>query len=1778
MNKSRPKNGGKVSKSSSEGYGHSGTGFISFSDVTSSSSSSFTSNAPSSAQEEDVGLTPIYRGSDPELAMSCKRMVKKDITTKLKSFNEVILLLQERSHLIHEFLPYFTYIFPRMFMDNDRKIREQLFVLLMTIVSLDKQTLTPYMKHLIGHWYIGTVDPCIEVRAMALSSLEKAIPPRKREPVLLYLSTSLLRQIRYFLDQKPETLSDMSHTSQEDAMERYERIYISTIASISKLTSFLSCEGNQQLLDIDIDTSDRAERKSMLGYSLVLTSGVYKKLTSKKANFRKCTLELVISVINALGPHIEKQDHGDGKSQLIDIHAVFRNLLVLLGNEHDESILSLTIDALLVTSRYKQFLMQLWSTIDIDKQLLQPLLSQVKAFPEVLLPPLLTIIGGVIPSEFTSIYSKFKAPTNGVDSDEFMVHDLVSDFVNSIALLTEDDAFSSNRTNVSKVDVFVAEASLVLLLRKSVDSDAVLIQDDDDEIYIKRKAILSQRLVNSVVLALDGLAKHDHTLDVVNTLLQAMDKVLIQIARASLPSSSPSSMSPTSLWLSLVDKVCERLSDPSTSPDTISSLLKITEMHDQLRTCTKERLHTTCITTLKAIKTFVTEDDIKVCSNMRAILDILVESNHHFEQTCEKDQFATAIADCLLSIWCVHIRSGASKDCVTLYHLIPLHLLDTDKIYQCLHTVLTISFEVGCFFSVYEAMGSFVSVSVGVNTVDLCVKLCSDVFVSSIGDLLQWIDQSAKILINTECKSQISLPAFKSPIDFSYAVGCLFIFLQISCCKDKYIEAILQRVHTSNMNGSNGGDNEGTRCADGNSGIYMTKVSRFALLSCLHKDNCVNGISEAVIVDMLISVFFNRHRKHYKLQTGDQNSIKLILSWTCVCKHLLPSCATSTVRRRLGDALVYQLRESLLSSSQSSTVPSIQPKKLARQICAVRSIFEATLIDLTDSKGAPDFLYLYDRVGLLDMGVLEGFISSERRGEDEAIVERVIDCLVQVAHIWRNDGANDTDTSEIADNDDDASGDSGDDDELEGEAHHDVHLHAQMPELREDTLPLYHTLYHLCDTITTTSPSVNTSRALLKNYILKCLSALSPSSRHLIARLLLTRVQGRSYEVYRSTTSMLAALYRSMYATDNCDQSLMKPLDIRFCSIREVELGTTLYYLSERNRNKIAAKEARLIAVDKQAGEAPFYTIKIHDSEIERQTEEGNLFSIHVDSARNTGNMPLVLEDTVEYTDLKDLVEESDDTQYLWSFLYGVFSQQSVDDDYGHSGNAEVRNIENDVQLALFLVKTVLPTLDRDLAPILRGLCIGLIEGGSLNLGVSLLESLSSTRWGRGCGVWILPPMKTLLAKCLSSSSPIMLPADQSISLCDMYCGGFDCTLLIELLERLTMSMCQLDIKDVDVRTRIAVMKCHHQLFKAGSQYAKDVCPKVLGMALDELCRRDGDSKYAKAVAILLLHTLIGHVDVHQVNSNTIGRSNMTVELKCREAQLLECMMDTTILVESRLAAAKSLECLYGLEECLQPLVVEAMDMVSAFGEDEEDEDNQMEKEIGKQIAIRVITGSLFSLLSKGLLLQNTSQGKEKIGGTKEGKDEQCERSPSIDRLAIIFALNLALKKIDMINLQTQIMPSCPERLQLSTAKGLTASYIKSSGMLDSAMKLLFKAGALMYSQSSSSSSPASSRPPSPKKNTHKFNALDLHDTISVDKKGVLQIYESAVTPSLSSAAILDGEYPASAITHDESDLGGLAAGCMRKIISILPSYIRSWWLEDAPEVKVTFLSPSLVT
>ena len=563
-----------------------------------------------------------------------------------------------------------------------------------------------------------------------------------------------------------------------------------------------------------------------------------------------------------------------------------------------------------------------------------------------------------------------------------------------------------------------------------------------------------------------------------------------------------------------------------------------------------------------------------------------------------------------------------------------------------------------------------------------------------------------------------------------------------------------------------------------------------------------------------------------------------------------------------------------------------------------------------------------------------------------------------------------------------------------------------------------------------------------------------------------------------------------------------------------------------------------------------------------------------------------------------------------------------------------------------------------------------------MNLGISLLEALSSSSWGLGYGIWLLLPLQmihsqihtttSLPLRMIQDSSAVdnnnnnnnnnndnttmairlNLSAKQCIALSEIYDDNnndnnnnnnnnnnndndsnmFKCTLLTELMEYISKSIVYpgeiistIDINDI--MTKIAFMKCYYQLIKMDSKFVVEMSHKALHICLYVLCHHDNNDNHkdhycydyyyhAKAVASILIHTLIRHIIHHQheisslstSNTNTISKSNIIQELKHMETRMITCIMDISIPIEFRLAISKCLECLYELEDCLTlPLILEAIEMIKTFEEtvgDEEDDDDQMEKDIGKQIAIRTITGPIFAILSKGLLHNHTSTKKK--GNHKNDNDDNnnCEETTSIqssiDTFTVIIGLNLTLRKLDTINLYTQLKStSCPERSNLNTVRSLTANYIKTSGMLDAAMKLLFKSGALMYSQIPSSSSSSSSSmlvsspyqpisssssSSSPKKNTQKFHVLDIYDTISIDRNGSKRLYQLATGLfSLQNTNYIywvekekkeEEEYDHKE-NYNQINLRGLAAGCLRKVICILPSYIRSWWLEDAPEVKV---------
>ena len=204
-------------KSSNKGAPSIGA-FISFGDVSSSSNSANSASGRDSYRSEispkglgnSGDVQPLYNGSDNDFAVVSKKLLKKDSKTKLKAFNELIELIcrPDKQSEIAGFVSYFVYVYLRISVDNDRKLRELLNIALLSIVintnkmEEGKRILGPYMKTLIGQWWINSADLCNEVARASMKAFEAAVPKDKRNQRLLSLSPFILRHVAKNLSSK----------------------------------------------------------------------------------------------------------------------------------------------------------------------------------------------------------------------------------------------------------------------------------------------------------------------------------------------------------------------------------------------------------------------------------------------------------------------------------------------------------------------------------------------------------------------------------------------------------------------------------------------------------------------------------------------------------------------------------------------------------------------------------------------------------------------------------------------------------------------------------------------------------------------------------------------------------------------------------------------------------------------------------------------------------------------------------------------------------------------------------------------------------------------------------------------------------------------------------------------------------------------------------------------------------------------------------------------------------------------------------------------------------------------------------------------------------------------------------------------------------------------------------------------------------------------------------------------------------------------------------------
>jgi hypothetical protein len=232
----------------------SSSGFIGFSSFAAPAAVENSHRIPARSEAPLRALPPFYDGNHSEVALICKRLTKKDATTKLKALQQLqtlcgsgasdAALTAEASSnsspldpaAVAGLLPHWVFLYSRLVLDNDRRVREALNTTLQSVALIDRRAVAPYMRQLLGPWCMSMADSVTEVAAAAVRAFEGVFPAAKRRAVLLKEHRAdVLAHFSTTLALTPESLSEPFACSTEEAAERYERVVVSCLSAVAAL-------------------------------------------------------------------------------------------------------------------------------------------------------------------------------------------------------------------------------------------------------------------------------------------------------------------------------------------------------------------------------------------------------------------------------------------------------------------------------------------------------------------------------------------------------------------------------------------------------------------------------------------------------------------------------------------------------------------------------------------------------------------------------------------------------------------------------------------------------------------------------------------------------------------------------------------------------------------------------------------------------------------------------------------------------------------------------------------------------------------------------------------------------------------------------------------------------------------------------------------------------------------------------------------------------------------------------------------------------------------------------------------------------------------------------------------------------------------------------------------------------------------------------------------------------------------------------------------------------
>lgn len=206
-------------------------------------SSQSTSSGSLSYLSEDPDLSSL---SDPNIVVSFKNLLKKDNTTKSKALADLIQYTQAHPNetdggVEEAVLEAWVRLYPRMSIDNDRRVRELSHTLQFELLKSARKRMERNLPKVAGSWLAGIYDKDKAVARCATEGISTFL--NTEDKLTLFWKKCQAQILQYATDaitETPDTLSDERSTKPEDAEAKYYRVIAASFSLVLGLLERLS--------------------------------------------------------------------------------------------------------------------------------------------------------------------------------------------------------------------------------------------------------------------------------------------------------------------------------------------------------------------------------------------------------------------------------------------------------------------------------------------------------------------------------------------------------------------------------------------------------------------------------------------------------------------------------------------------------------------------------------------------------------------------------------------------------------------------------------------------------------------------------------------------------------------------------------------------------------------------------------------------------------------------------------------------------------------------------------------------------------------------------------------------------------------------------------------------------------------------------------------------------------------------------------------------------------------------------------------------------------------------------------------------------------------------------------------------------------------------------------------------------------------------------------------------------------------------------------------------